>query len=101
VANVGYLPTYVLGSAQSLPDAQPVTLRASISGGKLHSPASPVAVGHLDGWGQGLHDGDLFMPRSRGSQHASFDFLVSGTGQLRLEAGSPRTGSAVLEIELD
>jgi hypothetical protein len=52
-------------------------------------------LGHLDGWGRGLHSG-VNAPayqRSSGNGHAArVVYVVRGTGTLRLRIGSCRVG---------
>ena len=56
---------------------------------------SHQVLGHLDGWGRGLHSGQNLpaYPGTRGNTHAAFaTYFVRGTGTLDLEIGSCRAG---------
>jgi hypothetical protein len=103
VSNRGYLGTCGLPSARKLPHAEPLRLTAEGAGLKLVAPAeSIVEIGHLDGWGSGLHNGaNIFMPWTRGNVHEKFVTLVAeGRGTLRVKVGSCRVGFRSLEIEM-
>jgi len=54
-----------------------------------------VVIGHLEGWGRGLHSGQNLAAyqRSSGNGHrAQVVYLVRGAGELRLRIGSCRVG---------
>lgn len=104
VENVGYLGSYGPASAKKLPLAEPVYARASAEGCDLVNPGEAHQVlGHLDGWGRGLHSG-LNLPShpgTRGSTNAAHArYLVRGRGQLRVRVGSARMGFVEIEVEV-
>jgi hypothetical protein len=101
VANHGYLGSCGPASAAGLPHAEPLRLKAQAAGGAtLLAPTEAVVeLGHLQGWGRGLHGTSIFSPWSRGNGHERFVTLrVAGTGTVRVEVGSCRVGFEVLEI---
>jgi hypothetical protein len=101
VANHGYLGSCGPASAAGLPHAEPLRLKAQAAGGAtLLAPTEAVVeLGHLQGWGRGLHGTSIFSPWSRGNGHERFVTLrVAGTGTVRVEVGSCRVGIEVLEI---
>lgn len=100
VENRGYLPTWVLNGARALPWNEPLYLDATSTGCVLHGP-SHREVGHLDGWGRGLHGaGSIFFPRSRGNTNArTLRLVVEGDGALTLRVGSCRTGFVTRVVE--
>lgn len=101
VANTGYFGTYGLSSARKLPHSEP--LRLTTEGVPLVAPAEAVVeIGHLDGWGQGLHNGSsIFMPWTRGNGHERFVTLIArGKGTLRVKVGSCRVGYRTVEVAL-
>ena len=103
VVNRGYLPSFGLPSAKALPHAEPLRLSASGDGLTLLAPAeSIVEIGHLDGWGTGLHGGaSIFMPWTRGNGHERFVTLVAqGAGTLQMRLGSCRVGYQTLDVKV-
>jgi Zinc carboxypeptidase len=96
VENVGYLPTYVLASAKKLDWNEPVHVDCAGDGCALVDPGDAHKIlGHLDGWGRGLHAGanEPAYMRSNGNGNAARAiFVVRGTGALRVRIGSCRTG---------
>jgi hypothetical protein len=96
VENHGYLGTYGLPSAKKLDFNEPVFARCETDGCVLVDPgASHQVLGHLDGWGHGLHTGANLAayPAGRGSTNAATaSYLVRGRGALRLEIGAARVG---------
>lgn len=103
--NRGYLPTYVIGEAKKLPWNEPlhVTVRAE-NGCMLASETEALReVGHLDGWGRGLHSGEfaLYFQRSRGSVSArTLGWTVKGSGVLVVRVGNARVGFSESRIEV-
>ena len=101
IVNRGYLGTYGLPSAKTLPVAEPLRLMTTCDGAKLVAPAtSIVELGHLEGWGAGLHGGpSIFMPWTRGSGHEAHVTLVTqGRGTLHARIGSARVGFQELRL---
>jgi Zinc carboxypeptidase len=97
VENHGYLPSSILASAKKLDFNEPVYVACETVGGcELLDPAQRhVVVGHLEGWGRGLHNGQNLASyqRSSGNGHrAQVVYLVRGAGELRLRVGSCRVG---------
>jgi hypothetical protein len=104
VKNEGYLPTSVLASSVGLPWNEGLFLDAEASGCELVDVSSShQALGHLDGWGQGLFGGltGPYFQRSRGTGGARLRRLVvRGAGALRLRAGCCRTGWVERTVEV-
>ena len=96
VENHGYLPSSVLASAKKLDFNEPVYADCEAFGCELLDPAQRhVVLGHLEGWGRGLHSGQnlAHYQRSSGNGHrARLVYLVRGAGELRLRIGSCRVG---------
>ena len=96
VENLGYLPTYVLSSSRALPWNEPLYADVRMEGGAaLVSPGDAHReVGHLDGWGRGLHGtASIFYLRSRGSTSSrTLEWVVRGSGELLLRVGGARVG---------
>ncbi len=104
VHNTGYLPTFVLASAQELVWNEPVIAEARTDGCTLSDPDDARRdLGHLEGWGRGQHGqlGVLGMPRSRGSVSTRrSSWHVRGQGTVAVRAGSCRVGHVMAEIEV-
>jgi hypothetical protein len=104
IENHGYLPTYVLAAAKSLPWNEPVHVEAIAEGCALASPSERRReVGHLEGWGRGLFGAGaaIFYQRSRGSVSSrTLDWVVTGRGILTLRIGSCRVGWTETRIEV-
>lgn len=100
-ANAGYLPTWVFSGARALPTNEPPYLDIGTEGCVLRG-ATRREVGHLDGWGRGLHGaGSIFFPRSRGTTNArTLSLIVEGRGRVTLRLGSCRTGFVSREVIL-
>jgi hypothetical protein len=96
IENHGYLGTYGLPSAKKLDWNEPVHVSVETDGCTLVDAGTAHQVlGHLDGWGHGLHTGANLAayPASRGTTGAvTASWLVRGTGALRLRAGCARAG---------
>ena len=96
VINDGYLGSYGLPSAKQLEFNEPVYATAHPEGCELVDPgAAHQVLGHLDGWGHGLHTGQNLpaYPGTRGTTNAGWaSYLVRGTGALELRIGACRTG---------
>ena len=104
VTNDGYLGTYGLPSAKKLDFNEPLYVKARTDGCELVDAGSTYQVlGHLDGWGHGLHTGQNLpaYPGTRGNTNSAWaTYLVRGTGALELEIGSCRTGFVSTRIAL-
>jgi hypothetical protein len=104
VRNVGYLGTYGLPSAKKLDFNEPVYATVKAEGCELVEVGQThQALGHLDGWGHGLHTGANLpaYPGTRGNTHTGFaSYLVRGTGSLELRVGSCRVGFVTTRISV-
>ena len=104
VTNDGYLGTYGLPSAKKLDFNEPLYVKAKTDSCELVDPGSAYQVlGHLDGWGHGLHTGQNLpaYPGTRGNTNSAWaTYLVRGTGSLELQIGSCRTGFITTRIAL-
>ncbi len=101
IVNRGYMATYGIPSAKTLPLAEPLRLTMRTEGVNLVAPAETMLeIGHLDGWGSGLHGGSsIFMPWTRGNGHERFVTLVTeGNGVLHIKIGSSRVGYRALKL---
>ncbi len=103
VINRGYLGTYGLPSARNLPHAEPLRLSIERDNFKIVAPAETIIdIGHLDGWGTGLHHGmSIFMPWTRGNvSEKTLTLVVQGEGALHLKVGSCRVGWQTLVVPM-
>ncbi len=104
VENHGYLGSYGLPSARKLEFNERVYARARGEGCELVDAGQAHQVlGHLDGWGRGLHSGQNLpsYPQTRGTTHAAHaSYLVRGGGVLHVRAGSARMGFVEVAIEV-
>jgi len=101
IVNRGYLATHGLPSAKGLPHSEPLRLKATGDGVTLLAPAeSVIEIGHLDGWGTGLHGGpSTFSPWTRGNGHERFvTLLTQGVGTVHVQVGSCRVGEIALAV---
>ena len=104
VANRGYLASCGLPSAAALAHAEPLRMGFKAQGVRLLAPGEAVLqLGHLDGWGSGLHGGpSIFAPWTRGNGHERFATLVvEGSGTLEVRVGSCRVGHTTLTMHID
>ena len=103
LVNSGYLGSYGLSSAKSLPHSEPMRLTIEGDNYKAVAPAEAVIdLGHLDGWGTGLHRTSIFIPWTRGSVgEKKVALVVHGTGPLHLKVGSCRVGWYSLVVSID
>ena len=102
--NDGYLGTFGVPSAKKLDFNEPCYATARAERCELVDPgAAHQVLGHLDGWGHGLHTGLNLpaYPGARGSTNAGWaTYLVRGTGILDIRAGSCRAGFVTARIEI-
>lgn len=104
VLNDGYLGTYGLPSARALDFNEPVYATATTDRCELvDAGAAHQTLGHLDGWGHGLHTGQNLpsYPGTRGTTHAAWaTYLVRGQGVLDVRAGACRAGFVTARISI-
>lgn len=103
IANTGYLASYGVPSAKTLPHCEPLRLKAGGDGVTVLAPAETVLeIGHLEGWGAGLYGGaSVFTPWSRGNRHERVvTLIVSGRGRLQVDVGSCRSGWLGVTIDI-
>jgi hypothetical protein len=102
IKNDGYLGSYGLPSAKKLDFNEPVYATARPDGCELVDPgAAHQILGHLDGWGHGLHTGANLpvYPGTRGSTNTAWaTYLVRGAGALEVRIGSCRAGFVTTRI---
>lgn len=101
VTNEGYLGSYGAPSAKKLDFNEPLYATAT---GELVDPGTAHQVlGHVDGWGHGLHTGANLpaYPGTRGTTNAAWaNYLVKGGGTLDVRIGCARTGFVAVRIEV-
>ncbi len=105
VANTGYLASYGVPSAKTLPHCEPLRLKVRSDGPTLLAPGEQVLeIGHLEGWGGGLHGGpSVFSPWTRGSgcqRDVTLVLAGTGPGSVQVDVGSSRTGWVQLTVPL-
>ena len=104
VENEGYLGSYGIPSARKLDFNEPVYATARTDGCELVDPgAAHQILGHLDGWGHGLHTGANLpaYPGTRGSTNAAWaSYLVKVGGTLEVRIGCARTGFVTAKLEV-
>jgi len=105
VSNHGYLPTYVLPSARSLPLSEPLWVEVVATRGVdlVDRAAARRKLGHLEGWGRGRHNPaqSLLFPQSRGSSNRRHHRMtVRGAGEIVLRVGSCRVGWQTMTLKL-
>jgi len=105
IENRGYLPTYVLASAQKLDWNEPLVAELDTEGCALANPREArQPVGHLDGWGRGKYEGSgaLYYMRSRGNTGArTLSWTLRGRGHATVRIGSCRTGWVRARIRIE
>lgn len=96
VCNVGYLPTHGLDVGAGLAWNEAPYLDVLSDGSIEVLPSERHRkIGHLDGWGRGLHGGfgALYFSRSHGNRNTrTFRVHPRGKGTLKFRAGSSRVG---------
>ncbi len=104
LVNDGYLGSYGLTSSKKLDFNEALYATCVADGCELVDPGSAYQVlGHLDGWGRGLHSGQNLpaYPGTRGTTNAAWaSYLVRGNGALELRLGSCRTGFVTARVEV-
>jgi hypothetical protein len=103
VINDGYLGTYGAPSAKKLDFNEPLYATAHAEGGCTLVDAGQAhqALGHLDGWGHGLHTGANLpaYPGTRGSTATAWaSYVVRGNGTLAVRIGAARVGFVTASI---
>jgi hypothetical protein len=104
VENDGYLGSYGVPSAKKLEFNEPLYATCAPHGCELvDTGAAHQTLGHLDGWGHGLHTGANLpaYPGTRGTTHAAWvTYLVRGQGVLDVRIGAARTGFVTARVEV-
>jgi hypothetical protein len=101
VVNDGYLGSYGPPSAKKLDFNEP--LYATAQGALVDPGMAHQVLGHVDGWGHGLHTGANLpaYPGTRGSTNAAWaTYLVKSGGVLDVRIGCARTGFVSAKIEV-
>ncbi len=101
VTNEGYLGSYGPPSAKKLDFNEP--LYATATGELVDAGTAYQVLGHVDGWGHGLHTGANLpaYPGTRGTTNAAWaTYLVKGGGTLDVRIGCARTGFVSAKIEV-
>jgi hypothetical protein len=105
IENHGYLATYGIPSAKNLDFNEPVYAKLRAIGCELVDLGQAhQVIGHLDGWGHGLHTGQNMpaYPQTRGSTNAGhISVLIKGQGMLKVSVGSARMGFGEHEINIE
>lgn len=102
VTNLGYLATYGIESARSLPWNEGLVVE--FEGLEVDTSDRRTNIGHLDGWGRGRWSGGtaLYFQRSRGSgSRARVSVVVRGKGTLSVRVSSCRVGASEETVVLD
>ncbi|MCX5746119.1 MAG: M14 family metallopeptidase [Proteobacteria bacterium] len=102
IDNDGYLGTYGVPSARSLDFNEPLYATATCDGCELADPgAAHQTLGHLEGWGRGLHTG-INLPSyigARGTTGSAWaSYVVRGNGTLEVRIGACRVGFVTASI---
>jgi hypothetical protein len=94
VENRGWLPTYFLGSAQSMPESDPVRVALEVGEGTmLVSGDREVPVGSIQGWGGNDRGGSPMMARTANEQaRRKVEWVVRGEGEITISARNTRVG---------
>ena len=101
IVNEGYLGSYGIPSAKRLEFNEPIYATAK---GELVDPGTRHQIlGHVDGWGHGLHTGANLpaYPGTRGTTNTAWaTYLVKSGGTLDVRIGCARTGFITAKIEV-
>jgi hypothetical protein len=102
VENLGYLPTYVLSSSRPLPWNEPLRVELETpSGTELCAGERQQRIGHLEGWGGYDRWTTPVFARSWGERaRRRVEWMVRGTGPVRIVASGARVGSVDARVEL-
>lgn len=104
VSNLGYLPTCGLDSARKLDFNEPVYADVETEGCELvDARDAHREVGHLEGWGNGLHapSAPPYYARSPGNASSrALTYTLRGPGLVRIRVGSCRVGWLTRAIEI-
>jgi hypothetical protein len=104
IENDGYLGTYGVPSAKKLDFNEPLYATCRAEKCELVDPgAAHQTLGHLDGWGHGLHTGANLpaYPGTRGTTNTAWaTYLVRGSGVLDVRVGAARVGFVGARIEV-
>jgi hypothetical protein len=105
VINKGYLASYGVPSAKKLDFNEPLYATARAHKCELVDPAAGAyqQLGHLDGWGHGLHTSANLpaYPGTRGTSNAAWaTYLVRGNGVVDVRIGCARTGFVTARVEV-
>ena len=103
--NKGYLASYGVPSAKKLDFNEPLYATARAHKCELVDPAAGAyqQLGHLDGWGHGLHTSANLpaYPGTRGTSNAAWaTYLVRGNGVVDVRIGCARTGFVTARVEV-
>jgi hypothetical protein len=104
IENDGYLGTYGVPSAKKLDFNEPLYATCRADKCELVDPgAAHQTLGHLEGWGHGLHTGANLpaYPGLRGTTNTAWaTYLVRGSGVLDVRVGAARVGFVGARIEV-
>jgi hypothetical protein len=102
VENVGYLPTYVLGSARSRTWNDPLHATLTLGSGlALIHGETRACLGHLEGWGgNDRHKAPAMARTTNASPRRTLSWIVSGAGVIDIEIGAARIGKLRAKLDL-
>lgn len=102
VENVGYLPTFVLGSSKDKPWNDPLHAEiATDSTLELVGASARQSVGHLAGWGTNERSTTPMLARSVGEwPRARVEWVVRGKGRARITVAASRVGRTELAVDV-
>jgi hypothetical protein len=94
VENTGYLPTYVLSSAQALAFSDPLRARLVPGAGvEIAGGAPEQLVGHLEGWGGHERSASPSFARTVAAPvRQRVSWVVKGEGSVTIQASAARVG---------
>jgi hypothetical protein len=100
IENQGYLPTFVLDSARTMPHGREprVRLRTAL---RIEAGELDQGIGHLEGWGGTDRSQSMVFARtSRGPSRHRVVWVVRGRGEVTIEVASPRIGRVEAKLEV-